>query len=217
MNVEEQRRLGVRLATEANAPKTLAAIKDADSCYETILKTAAEEVGVEKLVAAIKDQDPSWSHYALEYIPELGEHGEELSANAAAFAETSGAVQGTAGGFELYLITGAVFECYFTMFWQNEPDGPIYPAAVESDQDKWVWSGKLSISINRSYSYDCKHFEIPNAGILPGAKVWMYVKIVAGTQSELTQYTYKYDPNAATIRIDTWGTTFNPKYGIHQS
>ena len=55
MHFDEQRKTALRLAKEAGAEKTLAAIKNLDACYETILKTAAEEVGFEKLVSIKED------------------------------------------------------------------------------------------------------------------------------------------------------------------
>lgn len=55
MNVDEQRRLGVRLEKEGDGPKTLAAVKTLNSTFEDILKVAVNEIGVDKLMSYLEE------------------------------------------------------------------------------------------------------------------------------------------------------------------
>ena len=74
MKTINQRPLGVKLAKQLGAVKTLAVIKDKTSTHEDIFKAAIAEVGMDKFVKCILEQEPSWAHYALRFIPNLGVH-----------------------------------------------------------------------------------------------------------------------------------------------
>ena len=54
MNFEQQRMFAGTLAEKANAPMTLAALRDPETCFEGILTTALTEVGADRLVAYLQ-------------------------------------------------------------------------------------------------------------------------------------------------------------------
>jgi hypothetical protein len=87
MKFEDQRKLGVKLASKYHAPKTLEMLKDTKNCYEDILKTAASEVGVEKLVKVLLENDPTWALQTLRHVPNLGSHETALIAKAGVLHE----------------------------------------------------------------------------------------------------------------------------------
>jgi hypothetical protein len=219
---EDQRKIGMKLASEMNAQKTLALIREPNSSYEDILKSAASEVGVDKLASVILQNHPMWASYALRCLPNLGNNREALIKQASELVQTApGAADNLAaaenkriGGLELYLISGAAFEAHFTMFWLSAPN-VNQPWAGNPDQGKWKWSDKLSIAINRSYSYKCSYFAIPNSPLHPGDTVWMEASIVCGNWYD-TGFRFTYDPNAPTQRIDTWGASVNPQFGLYR-
>src|SRR5260370_7129458 len=77
-NGEDQRRIGMKLASEVGATKTLAIITDPNSSYESILKSAASEVGVDKLASAILQNHPMWAGEALRFVPNLPNYPDPL-------------------------------------------------------------------------------------------------------------------------------------------
>jgi len=226
MNAAEQRRLGVKLAVKADAPKTLAVIKDTTSSYEDILATAVCEIGAEKL-ASMLESEPEWAHYALLFVPDLGEGRDALVQASSAYKENirqAAAARSGAESFapavtlvsslELYEISGAAFECQFTMYWRDA-NGNIQPNFGTPDQSQWKWSQKLSIAINRSAVLDCGSFALPNSPLNKGDEVWMVVQIICGGLYD-TNLRFVYDPAAGNARIDTWGASVAPNFGLHQ-
>lgn len=209
MKFEEQRKLGVRLAKEAGATKTLEAIKDPNVCYGEILKTAADEVGMDKLVSVLRENNPIWATQALTAFHDLGEFHSDLAGN-------SVPISGDASSLELYLISGAAFDASFTMYWYTPGSGSQQPMAGTPDASKWKWSINLSIAINRSYTMNCKDFALEKSPLNPGDTVWMVVSTAAGNRFD-TGLRFTYQPNGAAVRIDTWGGAANPKFGIHKS
>ena len=71
MNFEQQRMFAGTLAEEANAPMTLAALSDPETCFEGILTTAFAEIGADRLVAYLQRGDAIWSYQALRCLPAL--------------------------------------------------------------------------------------------------------------------------------------------------
>lgn len=207
MHFEEQRKLGVRLAKEHGAEKTLAAIKDPNSCYTDILETAASEVGMDKLVSVLKENDPIWATQALTVFSDLGDHHSDLAAN-------SVPINGTASSLELYLASGAAFEASFTMYWFTPGSGIQQPMAGTPDTSQWVWSINLSIAINRSDTVACKDFALENSPLNPGDTVWMVVSTAAGNRFD-TGFRFTYEPNGAAVRIDTTGAVASPNFSIN--
>ena len=207
MNVEEQRKLGLRLAIEAGAEKTVAAIKDTNMCYGDILKTAADEIGMEKLVSILGESDPIFASQAMTAFPDAGEHLSALEANS---ISTSGNIS----SLELYLVSGAAFEASFTMYWYSPGSGIQQPQTGTPDSSQWKWSNNLSISINRSAQLDCTDFALPNSPLKPGDTVWMVVSTAAGNRFD-TGLRFTYQPEAGNMRIDTWGAVASPHFGIH--
>jgi hypothetical protein len=179
MNAEQQRRLGMKLAVQADAPKTLAVIKDTNSSYEDIFNTAVSEIGAEKLASLIEGE-PEWAHKARLFVPDLdGQRDALVQASAGykdnpleaeiatdSFAGAAAAVS-TGSSLELYEISGAAFECQFTMYWRDS-NGNVQPSFGTPDQSQWKWSRKLSISINRSDMLYCQDFAPPDSPIQKG-------------------------------------------------
>src|SRR5215203_3801458 len=166
MEINEQRKLGVKLAHQVGATKTLEAIKDTNMCYEEIMQTAADEVGFEKLASVILENDAEWAFHALRTLPgtngneraSLVEHAGTLFDGAVRLDSAEDAVAAVlqADYMQLHLIAGAAFQCWFTMFWKNTPDGEVFPAAAEPDSGKWKWSIKMSVN-NSMWGDYCKN------------------------------------------------------------
>jgi hypothetical protein len=205
--VDLERQVGIKLAHELSAPKTAAAIEDVNRCYGDIFKTAAAEIGVDRLVSGVIDSgQPSWAQHALAYLPDLSKSQQE------ALAQKASVIIGPAGSLELYLAPGAAFEAWFTMFWRNKPDGYILPNAATPDEKKWKWSMRLSIAINRSDCISIPDFAIENAPIEIGATCWMVVQVVGGPRRELTSHRFTYQPGGPNRRFNTKGVVNSPKF-----
>jgi hypothetical protein len=84
MNFDEQRKLALKLASKYEAPETLALVKDANSCYSDIFKTAVAEIGMDSVVSEVLQGPASWAHMAYLNIPDIGtSHSDALSQKAA--------------------------------------------------------------------------------------------------------------------------------------
>jgi hypothetical protein len=209
MNLDNQRKLGIELATKFNAPKTLEAIKNKDLCFDSILKIAAEEGGNDKLIAVLKENNPFWAQNALKHLDLSDEHRDAL-------LYTATVNIGERSGLKLHLIAGAAYFGWMTMFWRNPGDVYTLPNAASSNRDDWKWSIMLRASTMDEYNQwgaDCTHFEIPNAPIKAGATCWMVVDIqtVDGFW-ELTQYTFTYNPSAPRLEVNSWGAIRSPNF-----
>jgi hypothetical protein len=44
----------------------------------------------------------------------------------------------------------------------------------------------------------------------------MVVQIVCGGLYQVANLGFTYDPDAGNARIDTWGASVNPQFGLHQ-
>ena len=231
MEINGQRAMAIRLATEAEAPRTLAILKsDEYGDVSAVLKTAADEVGLDKLVPAIINTDPAWAGAALRFLPDLGSYQQSLidalpkhesenghSVNFAAAAVPQDAI--AVRSLTLYLAPGAALEAYFTMFWINQ--GVTYPQAVAPVSGQWDWSIKLSIAINRSATISCKDFaapapnrNFPGAPLAPGDVVWM-VENSCNMDFD-TGFRFVYQPDGRDIQIDVVGVPTAPSFSIHQ-
>ena len=142
MKTNEQRTLGLKLATALGAVKTQEIIKNANSNFETILKTASTEISVDKFVSTVLEGPPEWAYQALRSVPNLsndnrdalirkaaeeplsavhtlrlvndvGSHSKALSQKAGALAATQGEISG------FYLNNKGSYNCEFTMYWSN--------------------------------------------------------------------------------------------------
>ena len=229
MNPDEQRKLGLRLAKAAGATKTEAAIKDEELCHEDILKTAADEVGVDTLVSNVLQGDPLWAHHTLRhvpnlgagrdrllqkvaesptaaahtvrYVPDLGSHRDAIMEAAKPFASPLGNISA------LHLLNQGGFVCAFTMLWvnngQNEPP---------KDADK-IWSKNLLLG--QSETKQCSYFALSDAPLDAGNEVWMNVWVEAGTDND-SPLRFTYDPNVTTTADFTIsGTTTINKLGFN--
>ena len=152
MNFEQQRMFAGILAEEANAPMTLAALRDPETCFEGILTTAFAEIGADRLVAYLQRGDAMWSYqalrclpaleayrsvllkkaaespnaavHALRFIDDLGDHEPALRASA---AELFNSVD-TIDKFEFD--NDGVYVAYFAMKWVN--NGTTYQVTREA-------------------------------------------------------------------------------------
>lgn len=164
MNVDDQRKLAFRLAKQAGALKTLETIKDPKACYETILKTAASEGGVDRLIDAVLQNDPWWAYKMLTFFPDLGEKREALLKKAAedpqsalhAYRFVSGLdaghqemLQAASAGLDAPVATIYGYEMdqtgpyssYFGVKWIH--NGVVYPSN-DVWNDKWDFDGSFS-------------------------------------------------------------------------
>src|SRR6185295_10203470 len=128
MEINGQRAMAIRLATEAEAPRTLALLKsDEYGDVSAVLKTAADEVGLDKLVPAIINSYPAWAGEALRFLPDLGSYRQSLIDALPKHEKPAGLVNFAAAvpedatavkSLTLYLAPGAALVASFTMFWQ---------------------------------------------------------------------------------------------------
>ena len=213
-NQQAERAAGMKLALNLGAGKTLATIKDPNSCYEDILTTAQFELGLDKFAAAILQSDPFWAHKTLLHVPDLGSYRDAIIKKAAETPESAlhtlrhvddlgehhamlmastgglGQTLGSISGFELFDDGG--YNCEFTMYWTN--DAKIQPAAGTTDHSKWKWSEK--ILLGQSTSNICSYFALPDSPLQAGNEVWMYMWVQAGDDIE-SPLRFTYDPNTA--------------------
>ena len=231
MEINEQRSMAIKLATKFEAPRTLAILKsDQYGDVATVLKTAADEMGLDKLVPLIVNSYPAWAGEALRFLPDLGSHEKDLvdalctheaaspslvSTFAAALPPTSGNVS----SLELYLAPGAQMIAQFTMFWLNQ--GQLYPLAAARNSGQWKWSGDLSVGINRQAIISCVDFaaaapdrKFPGAPLAPGDVVWMIYR--ACSTNFDTNFRFIYQPNGGNVQIDVVGGALTPSFSIHQ-
>ena len=230
MEINGQRSTAIRLATELEAPRTLAILKsDQYRDVSAVLKMAAAEVGLEKLVQAILCSYPAWAGEALRFLPDLGDYRKDLLDALSKHEATSGLVNFAAAlpedaiavrSLTLYLAPGAMMDAWFTMFWMHE--GQVYPQAVAPDIGQWDWSIELSIAINRSYQMSCRDFAVaapgrnfPGAPLSPGDVVWMTERSCSTNFD--TGFRFVYQPDGRDIQIDVTGGALTPSFSIHQS
>lgn len=230
MNLEEQRELGIKLAAELGAEKTLAALNDKDVCFKNILPTAANEIGMDKFVSIILQNDPSWAAQTLVNVPDLGKYRDELVRKAAedqtaaldalrnggklgqhrglveAAVGNLAGTQGDIAGF--VLLDQGGYNCAFTMYWSN--NGVNYP----TDKSKAVWSDE--IMLGQSTNKKCSDFAVEGYPLTAGNEVWMYMYVRAGKDIE-SPLRFTYNPNTSNYAYFTSsGTTTIDNLGFNQ-
>ena len=235
MSYDEQRRFGIRLAQSENAVKTKEAIKDEHSCYEDILTTAADEVGVDTLVSHVLESDPEWAYNTLIHVPNLGSHRDALIVKASESPEwalhthrfvddlgshaekvakkAAGLVQsqGDISGFNL--LDQAWYNCQFTMYWVNDGKPQPQTAIPKSDWGDWKWSSELHGG-GGGVTVACTEFVLPKAPLVAGNAVWMYMWVRAGKDVEST-LRFTYNPNTTDIAYFTaTGSTGSPRLSL---
>ena len=219
MQLADQRKLGVKLATEFDAPRTLTLIKNAASSYREIFETAAEELGANKLAELVLEQDdPTWALAVLRHVPEARDTRDALMAKAASFAdnvkqvetaEATAASLGNVAAFELDVVAGASYSAYFTMYWQNEPNVTQPKAGYGSKTPPYQWS--YIVRVGQATQNLCGFFALPGAPLNAGATVWMVVDVCGGGWYE-TPYTFTYQPTGDTAVISADGGTVTASF-----
>ena len=103
MREARERAAGIKLAEDAGAPKTAAVIADKDACYQDIFASAVDEVGHAAFVEALMRGPKKWAHMALNYMPNMGGHGQSVADAVAASAAPNAAQAGDSiGKYQLH-------------------------------------------------------------------------------------------------------------------
>lgn len=77
MNIDEQRVLGVHLATGDQWTKTREIIRNPQHCYGVILLRAIKENGMDAVVNKLLQGPSEWAYRALNELPNLDKHHRE--------------------------------------------------------------------------------------------------------------------------------------------
>lgn len=243
MKTDEQRGLGLKLAKALGATKTQESIKNANSNFETILKTASTEMSLDRLVSKVLEGPAEWAYQTLRNVPnlsndnrdalirkaaeeplsavhtlrfvnDLGSHRNALSQKAGALAVTQGDISG------FYLNNKGSYNCEFTMYWSNA--GQTQPAKGSQSRD-WVWSKKLMVG--QDTQVVCSDFALPvpgktypdpqpNSPLAAGNEVWMYLWVQAGTDIESPLH-FTCNPNTSNYAwFTSSGCTLNDALGL---
>ena len=201
MTVEEQRKLGIVLAGNAGAPKTLALIKDINSRYEDIFRSGIEELGIEKVAPLILEyNNPDWALSALRNSTDAGEFTEPLIKLASSLHDnivdpgntTSFDDMKKISSFQLDVVAGASYAASFTMYWYSPVNGPL-PQTNYPNSAAYKFSGQ--IPVGQSTSQPCSYFQLPMAPLNPNDTVWMVVALCGGSWYA-TGTRYTYDPTS---------------------
>lgn len=218
MIVEEQRKLGTKLAIQLGIEKTLDIIKNTNSGYAEIFTSAAAELGADKLASIVLEQDePSWALAVLRHVPGIDKHRDALLAKStplqkairsagAAVAETT---LGRIAAFELDVEVGASYSAYFTMYWQIGPNVTEPAAGYAPNSAPMKWS--YEVLVGQATQNLCKYFALPQAPLGVGDTVWMVVDVCGGGWYE-TPYKFTYDPGGDTAMILASGGTLTAQF-----
>lgn len=235
MKFNTQRHLGAKAAQSSKAKRTLAAIMDKNICYADILKTAADEAGIDALVKHVLKNDPElafqtllnipnlgshrtdlikkvaespkWALKTLRFVPDLREHSDLIIQRAGELAQPIGEISG------FNLIDQAWYNCQFTMFWVN--NGKIQPQSTipKSDWGKWKWSSELHGG-GSGETRPCTYFVLPKTMLEQGNEVWLYMWVRAGDDIE-SSFRFTYNPNTADIAyFSATGTTKSTRLSL---
>ena len=226
MNFDDQRKLGVKLATQYNAPKTLALIKDPNSCYAAILNTAASEVGLDKLVPVLLDNDPFWAAQALRSLPNLGQYELELQHKAGSLMQADLTNRAMAlpnklpqvSELKLHLKAGSGYAInQWTIYWFTPPMPPAKdwePMNGTSDSGKWHRIDGPSLGDDNTALVSS--FALPLSALNPGDTITIVVDIMGNpTPWSLTNQYFTYNPTIAQGgEIVASGTVDNPGFDL---
>ncbi len=215
MNTQNQRLEAAKLARELDAPKTLSILNDdtKNSPIDAILKSAVEEVGLDKVLSVILESDyPSWALGALRYIPNLGKHEALLKEKAGiVFLSSSETAEGVPSGipsidtFEMYVACGAGYVANFTMWYFTPPFSNFWNKNTKESGSKKP--------VCQSETKDCSFFSLPDVPLKPGDTVMMTVGIAGNKDWIPTNIWFTYNPGARyTAEIDCHGQTLNPSF-----
>ncbi len=218
MTVEEQRRLGAKLAVQLDARKTLDIIKDTSSSYGEIFRSAADELGTDKLASLVLEQnEPSWALAVLRHVPEIDDYRQALITKSAPLQESMKRADpsvpestlGNITAFELDVVVGASYSAYFTMYWQTDPNVIEPKTGYAPNTPPYKWSGE--VLVGQSATNICKYFALPKAPLHVGNTVWMVVEGCGGGWY-YTQYKFTYDPLGDTAVISASGGTVSARF-----
>jgi len=214
MDFDEQRILGVKLAKAAGANKTLSAVKNQDACFHDIMRTAAEEVGLDAFVSQVLQGPPEWANAALLYVPNLGSHRDALVQKADEVPKPTNVVhmltaRENAASASLVptdisaisLADNASCTVQMTVNWID--NGSVQPTALQPDWNGWLWGGKLTqgknsgpMQINSFQSITLKNGQKGTAPLSKGDAVWIVVWVMgqAWTLDSRNSWNFNYDP-----------------------
>ncbi len=221
MNVEDQRKIGARLASDIDAARTMALIEDPSSGYQEIFRMAVHELGAGKLASLVLEQEePDWALNAVRHIPGIDEaQRDKLLTQAAPLYEACKKADAAAlakplakiAALELDVKGAAEYSAYFTMFWKSgsnaEPAAGYQPA-----KPPCKWSHE--VRKRQSAANLCKYFGLPKAAPKPGDTVWMVVDVCDGGWLE-TPFAFTYDPTGDTAVITAEGEAASPSFSYN--
>ena len=231
MELNKQRIDGAKAAQSAKAEKTLQVINDEKSNYETILKTAVEEAGIDAVVQYCLKGDPELAYQALLHIQNLDSYREALVKKAAESPDHAaltlrnipqlekshqdllsanvgefGTPLGDISGFNLH--NGGGYVAQFTMYWVD--NGIQYPQKGK----KRKWSGRILLGQNKTQL--CNFFPEEGVPLAPGNQVWMYLYVQAGCDKE-TPFRFTYNPNSPNLAyFSCTGTTTSASLSLNR-
>jgi hypothetical protein len=221
MSVRDQRKLGVKLAKQTGAHRTLEAIKRKDANYESVFRQAAAELGVDKVVELVLAQNErAWVWAVLRHVDCTEGHRDALLSKAAALEsptlnvvsdDPTNSTQGvvSVAAFELDVLAGASYSAYFTLNWANEPNVIQPIAGYAPNTPPYKWSDK--VLVGQSATNICKFFSLPQAPLNPGATVWMIVDVSGGGWYN-TNFYFTYDPLGNTVVVSADGGTVSATF-----
>jgi hypothetical protein len=223
MDPQDQRKDGLKLAIQLNAPKTQELIKEPNSSLEAILKSAEAEVGVDKLVSVILNHHPQWALGALRHLPNIGPHETALreKARVTFLASTPnnivGASEATPGlidvsQLKMYIACGAGYVANFTIWYFTPPFNNEWTQSTIKSGDQ--------IPVCQSQTKDCSFFSVESTPIKAGDTVMMVLNIAGNKDWVPTNIWFTYNPDTKKYaEVDCHGQTLNPSftYSVIQS
>lgn len=227
MENNDLRSIALSVASMHDVPRTIALISDVNSNFVDILKTAADEAGMDKLIPVILENDPNWALNALRHLPNLGEYEQPLIKKAselldrmtpALFADADGNPPQLQkiNKLELYLDGAASFTAYFTMFWFTPPfsgPGDWKPGVANAGSFKesdMVDDYGMEAKECSFFSINTSTLKIP---VNTGDQVTMICNITANGSWTNTGFFFIYDPAATiTARITATGLCGSPSF-----
>ena len=226
MNFDDQRKLGLKLATQYNAPRTLALIKDPNSCYAAILNTAASEVGLDKLVPVLLENDPFWASQALLSLPHLGQYELPLKQKAGFLMQGDPTGKASAlpnklpevSELKLHLKAGSGYAInQWTIWWYTPPMPPSKDwEPMNGTSDSGQWHRITGPSLGDDNKALVSSFALPLSPLNPGDTITMVVDIMGNpTDWSLTNQYFTYNPTIAQGgEIVANGTVDDPGFAL---